>query len=732
MTPSIESVASAQLMLDSAEQKYRAANYEDALRLTESAIKSDNNYRAWNLKGSILNALERYSDAFAALTQAVRQNPALAPAHANIAKSLLGLGRFDLAIEAARRAMAIDPRHLNAILYCSEGLDLKGEITDAITVLTPALEIAPTSPEVLELQVSLLFKSGRIEEALAWVDRAVELFPDNTGFKLNRAKMLLRLKREAEALAACDAILKQEPKNYLALWFLGDFYFHYKLDRIEANKHYRASLDARFDLRTAAHLCSSLTNTRGPTEAACIDEAHTLAAKCSDTIGITLQTAQMFLSIFHKTCDFQRVAKFDLRLYADYCVANNIPGALQALLSTVKTREDRRRLLSQHRRWGELSQARADAMPIARAPRLRKQGKVRIGIMSSDLGHHPVSYFALPIFKHYDRDRVEIYVYAFDSMEPDNVQRFIMSRVTMFRKLVSGTDRELAQTIAQDEIDIMFDLGGTTYLNRPNILSWRVAPIQVSWLGYPHSLGLPAIDYLLVDPYLRPSPDLMLERPLEMPHTWVSLEPLFFGNSDALAEAPPILSNNYATFGTANNPQKYSPELLALWARVLNENQNSRFLFIRPEGAVTAFRENILGNFMKHGVAKERIEFRAVRGTHMSHYNDMDISLDCAPLTGGTTTWDSLWMGVPVVTRVGESLFERMSYSSLNTVSLGDLCAGDADEYVAIASTLAKDVKRLKALKRELRPRIRKSPAGNTQQWVRDWENLAIDQVRNK
>jgi len=178
------------------------------------------------------------------------------------------------------------------------------------------------------------------------------------------------------------------------------------------------------------------------------------------------------------------------------------------------------------------------------------------------------------------------------------------------------------------------------------------------------------------------------------------------------------------TFGTANNPYKYSRDMLRRWARVVAAVPDSRFMLVRPEGGTAAFRDNIAAIFEAEGVSRDRLRFEAVRGAHMPFYNEMDISLDTFPQTGGTTTCESLWMGVPVVTLVGPGLFERLSCSILGNAGLHDLCASDLDAFQKAAVTLAGDVERLRHLRRSLRPTLKASRLGQTRQFATDFYRM--------
>jgi len=351
--------------------------------------------------------------------------------------------------------------------------------------------------------------------------------------------------------------------------------------------------------------------------------------------------------------------------------------------------------------------------------------------MSSDLREHVVSHFAWPLFEHGDRDRFEIYCYSwFQAREPSPLQRDIADRVDHFRWKPSVGDHQAAQMIANDDLDILFELGGSTAMNKIEVMAWKPARLCASWLGYPHSAGLSTIDYLLVDPYLNPpDPALLIEKPLIMPRSWIAMSKQAFPDRHKIEPDAPHRRNGFISFGTANNPYKYNVEMLRTWAKVLTRIPRSRFVFVRPEGGSRVFVENIRARFEAEGVDGDRIEFQPVRGFHMPRYNDIDIALDTFPQTGGTTTCEALWMGVPTVTLVGEALFERLSYSILQNAGLGDLCATSVDEYVDIAVNLAADTDRIQALRTGLRDQIRASPLGQTREFARDFYDLVAQTV---
>ena len=285
--------------------------------------------------------------------------------------------------------------------------------------------------------------------------------------------------------------------------------------------------------------------------------------------------------------------------------------------------------------------------------------------------------------------------------------------------------------IAEDQIDMLIELGGTTHMNKLDVMSYRPAKLQASWLGYPHSAGLETIDYLVCDPYTAPPRlDLLVEKPLLMPRSWIALGRMVFSEDHVIEPGLPQDKTGRITFGTANNPHKYNRGMFQLWSKVLLATPGSEFLFIRPEGGTAAFRKNIHAQFEMNGVDPARIKFNAVRGRHMPVYNQVDITLDTVPLTGGTTTTEALWMGVPVISLIGEAFFERLSASIMANSNVGDLATTDPDEFVRIAAALAGDRARRLEMRQNLREWMKAGPLGQTEQFAADFYDMIARTVR--
>jgi predicted O-linked N-acetylglucosamine transferase (SPINDLY family) len=394
------------------------------------------------------------------------------------------------------------------------------------------------------------------------------------------------------------------------------------------------------------------------------------------------------------------------------------PAALQNLLryllSEARDAETSRRLAALHRFWGDSAALEAASHPLPPLRARRRSTPLRVGLLSADLRRHPVGLHLLPLLRHYDRRQFEIVAFSPDERPDDPVQADIRGCVSGFEIVGNLSLRDTATRIREADIDVLLELNGHTQGSRLGALAYRAAPVQMEWLGYQFTTGLPAADYFLMDSRLAPpNTGLLCEAPLFLPGSWVC-----FAGPDAaeIALEPPLVRNGFVTFGTLAHPFKFTRASFAAWARALKAVPGSRFLLVRPETGDADFRAHVTQAFAREGIAVECVAFydNAAAGvSHFSCYNELDVALDTVPVSGGTTTCDALWMGVPVVTLVGPALHQRLSFSLLAGAGLQRLCAITADEYARIAVALAGDCGTLARLRLELRDRVRRSALGD-------------------
>ncbi len=362
-------------------------------------------------------------------------------------------------------------------------------------------------------------------------------------------------------------------------------------------------------------------------------------------------------------------------------------------------------VLAAHCRWAErYAGAQAQRLDNPAEPERR----LRVGYVSADLREHAVSQFALPMFEHHDAARYEIYCYS-NVAKTDAVTRRCESLVAAWRDIVPLDDAAAANMIRADGVDILVDLSGHTSGNRLGVFARKPAPLQITYLGYPATTGLAQMDYRLTDAVADPpglSEDRYREQLLRLPGSlWC------FAPPPQMPEVAPLPARHKGTvtFGSLNSMLKLTPPLVALWSKLLHALPASRLLLVTvPPGEA---RARIAREFAANGVDASRLGFHGFVSWEefWRLHAEVDVALDSFPCNGGTTTCETLWLGVPVVSLVGSVFLSRAGLSILNAAGLRELAAESEEEYLRIASGLVQDLPRLAALRASMRERLRAS-----------------------
>jgi len=346
---------------------------------------------------------------------------------------------------------------------------------------------------------------------------------------------------------------------------------------------------------------------------------------------------------------------------------------------------------------------------------------LRVGYLSCDFQTHPVAFFLAPVLEHHDRSQVEVFCYSL-TMKQDSMTDRLRAATDHWRDVISMSDDELADAIHADGIDVLVDLMGHGGLPRPGVFCQRPAPVQVAWLGYLNTTGLTRMDFRISDARSDP-PDISqpfhTERLVLMPASQWCYPAVAEQEIDP---APPFERNGHVTFGSFNAALKITAAACRRWAQVMLRLPGSRLVIgtVNSERKRAAIRRDI----ESLGVAGDRIAFipRVPVSEYMGLYNAVDITFDPFPCGGGTTTFDSLWMGVPVVAAVGETPFSRSAASILAALGLEDWIAPAVDDFVDVAVARASDREGLRGLRQALRPRMRDSLLTELPRYTRDLE----------
>jgi predicted O-linked N-acetylglucosamine transferase (SPINDLY family) len=378
-------------------------------------------------------------------------------------------------------------------------------------------------------------------------------------------------------------------------------------------------------------------------------------------------------------------------------------------------------IYEEHRRYA--AQFEAPLQPSWSAPTNTREParRMKIGYVSPDFRLHPVAFFIEPVLAHHDRREVEVYCYYNNTLQ-DAVTARMQAYADHWLPCQGTTDEALAARIRADGIDILVDLAGHTAGNRLLVFARKPAPVQVTYLGYVATTGLTAIDYRLshIDADPAGAERYNSERLYRLPRSlWCYRPPL---DMPAVVTETPARRSGHISFGSLNNIAKVSDPAVALWSRLLQALPGSRLIMAGvPPGSA---QQHILARFAAHGIAAARLELHP-KLSHPSFrelHHRIDIALDAFPHNGNTTTCESLWMGVPVISLIGDRFVARFGYTLLKGIGLADLAARDEAAYLAMATGLAADLDRLDALRAGMRARIASSALRDEAGFTRDLE----------
>ena len=350
--------------------------------------------------------------------------------------------------------------------------------------------------------------------------------------------------------------------------------------------------------------------------------------------------------------------------------------------------------------------------------------KIRAGFLSSDFHRHPIINWSWSLLTKLDKNLFETYFYSNDKT-PDKVTDYLRKTANVWRDIRDLADERAAEIIRDDEIDILFELNGHAGTNRLRAAAYHPASVQVSGIGYMNSTGLDCFDYFLSDVFCAGDENFFTEKLIKLPHSHICYEPPTTKLEPAAN--PPCLKNGYVTFGSFNQFGKMTDSILITWKKILDAVPKSK-LILKHKIFDTIDGKNFVGKRLKHfGFDLTRIEMRGFSAeNHLAEYGDVDIALDTFPYTGGVTTCEALYMGVPVVSRYGERHGSRFGLSILSNIGLEELAVASYDEYINRAVMLANDWELLTLLRKNLRTMMKKSPLMDSENYLHEIQEALI------
>ena len=758
-------------VVDQAMALITTGRFGTAEMLLRKAIDQDaSNHRAINLLGQLACHFKQFEMAEHLSAEALRFSPREPAYHVTRGRSYRGLGRHVEAAESFRRALACDanqpdawvllglsakaqgdlgaaseayrkalalrPDYAEAKVNLANVLRELGDIAAAASLYEAAAAAAPHLPEAQSALAASLFVQGRDQEALEQYRRVLAIDPARPGLQFVKGVLAQLGGGSDEAIEAYTRAVEQRPDHADAWVNLGLALADagHAADSLDA---YRKALEVGPD-HVEAHINFGLgLASFGAIQSAValLRRAAELKPNWGDTVVLSNLGAMLVLDgrLNEAEAVLRRALEQEpesIRVLTNLGAALRVPGRQRESVAMLRRAValDPNHIVSHsnlllsmlyadgvsgaeivtaaHDFGRHLTPVQTQAIPLEAAADRR----LRIGYVSPDLRRHSVAYFLEPVMEHHDRQRWEIFCYQLQAQEDEVSERLRKLSDGWFNAAGLAAER-LAERIRADGIDILIDLAGHTGQHRLPVFAQRPAPVQMTWLGYPSTVGLPAIQYRITDWQVDPPgyERFNTETPLRLPHSYFCYRP---GPAPEVGSLPAGAAGPL-TFGSFNNLSKLSEQVLQLWGRVLAAVPDSRLIIKNRMLAEAGNREHVQQAFAALGIAAERLELMTwaeQTDSHLDVYNRIDIGLDSYPYNGATTTCEALWMGVPIVSLCGETHASRMGLSILGAAGLAELVADSDAGFVALAVALANDRVRLADLRAGLRERLRSSP----------------------
>jgi protein O-GlcNAc transferase len=735
MSTALDISAAAAEVFNAAHAAYVQGHPADALQhLASEVFDEPVMERVWLLRARCQVALGEWMPAREAFSQTLRLNMGNYSAWLEAGHLCRQMGELQQAALSYQRAIDVAPHRYEALLGMARVLAQQGELAVAEQAYADAVLAGQqmAKHDVLRQIHTLMgqywLELGQSPRAMACFAKALgalEHEPEMTAeravnivaeVQMDWAMALLRLGQREPAMQRLSLASAATTEATLARLVSVSYRNNFWQEAVEIARRaaalYPTSIPTLWNL---AHVLAECWRMEEALEVLAQAEAlgpvtgaRALRATVANRTGEVDRSLELYLELARSDASYASSAAMS-SLYTDQLSAQEVADLHRALFAPL----------------GEGARAKDS---FVRSPLAGRQ--LKLGIVSADFHHqHPVNIFMQPVLRELDRTKFEVVMY-FTGVSHDEQTLLARTRVSQWVECSTLNDVQLAKRIDADGIDVLLDMAGHTGQQRMALFGRRAAPVQMTYLGYPGSTGVPHMDWMLGDAVVTPQgcDSLYSEQLWRLPGTVFCFAPeedYLFPNFTAQHAERPL------TFGSFNNATKLTPHTLRLWARVLESVPQSRMVLRAPsfsdEGAVRSFSERLSAL----GVDLSRVEFRGPVGLTdmMADYADIDIALDPVPYNGGTTSLQAMWMGVPVLTQMGAHFVSRMGASFMTAAGLPEWVAQDDDGYVAIAQQMASDRNALLALKQGLRARLQNQPAWNVQAHVRALEEALLATV---
>ncbi|MBF0334577.1 MAG: tetratricopeptide repeat protein, partial [Alphaproteobacteria bacterium] len=679
-----------------------AARHAEAIAIFEGLARDEPlSHRAHNNLGNALRSANRPAEAMGPYRVALGLAPDFAEAMNNAGLALRDLGDHARSADHLRWARRLVPGNPDIAANWGTALVEQDRLDEAMAVFREALALGGNSPALANNLALALAKAGRRELARALLAETFDRMPDSPDLGNNLATLLMNMGAYEEAERIYREVLRKAPRHKESWGNLG--YMMQTLGRMA---------DAEFAFRSAL----------------AIDPDHIQGLYGLGIVNRDLLRFEEAVALSSRAAELapndpvplnnKAIALVDLGQIGEAVAAyrqaiamenGKDPTFFSNYLLALQYFDDvsNGTLFAEHRRWDALFGG-TEKPPAGHANTRDPERRLRVGYVSADFRWHSVAYFIEPVMAAHDREQVHVTCYHV-SPRSDRFTARIKAAADSWREVAGLSPEDLDALVREDGIDILVDLAGHTGNNRLTTFARRPAPVQVTWIGYPATTGLSAMTHRLTDAAADPPGEadrLHSERLVRLPGAFLCFKPV---DADEPVAPPSFDEIGNVTFGSFNNAPKLSPSVIGAWARVLRAVPGSGLLLKARGLGSPSGRRRVEEAFAAHGIPASRLRLDGFAGSardHLARYGAVDVGLDTFPYNGTTTTFEALWMGVPVVTLRGDRHAGRVGASILGALGLDELIAADVDSYVETAVRLAGDAPRLRAYRATLRDRL--------------------------
>ena len=654
-------------------QGHLSAVVEQAKALTEQYPEA---FFVWNVLGAATKGLGRTADAASAFRRVSELNPTYAGGFNNLAITLQDRGKLDEAIVAYNKVLSIKPDYAEAYNNMGNALQDQGKLDEAIAAYNKALSIKPDYAEAYNNMGNALQDQFKRDEAITAYEKALSIKPDYADAYNNIGVTLKEQGKLDEAIAAYEKTLSLKPDHAAAYYNIG------------------VTLQEQGKLDEAIAACEKALSLKPDHAAARAQCLHQMAHICDWSV-IWAETSKIT----------------ELGIIGKYVPPFSVLSLEDA--------PERHRLRSELYAREKLPQR---LLPVTAKPS-QKPERLRIGYFSADFHNHATMYLMAQIFTTHDKSLFEVFAYSYGPDKQDEMRKKLVSAVDVFNDVREMGIMQIVELARADNLDVAIDLKGFTQSTRLELFAYGLAPVQISYLGYPGTLGADFIHYIVADPVVIPNDKRQhySEQVIYLPNTYQPTDNTRFISDKIFTRDDMGLPSHGFVFCCFNKNYKISPKEFDIWMRLLGRVESSvLWLFKSNKWA----EQNLRREAEARGISAERLVFaeKVPQAEHLERQKLADLFLDTFNVNAHTTTSDALWAGLPVVTKLGEGFAARVAGSLLAAIGLPELITESEEAYEALALALATDPKQLGQIKAKLNRNRLTQPLFNSEMYTKHLE----------